>query len=100
MPSKRSADDTGKPPLSRGSACHRCFARKVRCSGQPDPATGIHACSSCLRTARFKNHDIALVKCAFNGEGKCSEEPGGLQLNGEPIASAVGPSTLYVDALV
>ncbi|GAA5936284.1 uncharacterized protein JCM15063_002769 [Sporobolomyces koalae] len=91
MPSKRSAEEVGRPPLSRGSACHRCFARKVRCSGQPDPSTGVHACNSCLRTARFKNHDISQVKCAFNGEGLCSEE-GGLQLNGEAISTPTGPT--------
>ncbi|GAA5884800.1 hypothetical protein JCM16303_007273 [Sporobolomyces ruberrimus] len=91
MPTKNSADDMARPPLSRGSACHRCFARKVRCSGQPDPKTGSHACSSCLRTARFKNHDISQVKCAFNGEGLCSEE-GGSQLNGEAIPSVAGPT--------
>ncbi|GAA5913274.1 uncharacterized protein JCM6883_005304 [Sporobolomyces salmoneus] len=91
MPVKRSADEVARPPLSRGSACHRCFTRKVRCSGTPTE-DGIHACSSCLRTARFKNHDLSQVRCSFNNEGLCSEE-GGAQLNGEPIPSASGPST-------
>ncbi|GAA5992091.1 hypothetical protein JCM5350_006343 [Sporobolomyces pararoseus] len=90
MPAKRTADEIGRPPLSRGSACHRCFKRKVRCS-PPEPDSGIHACSSCLRTARFKNHDLNLVRCAFNNEGLCSEE-GGLQMNGEPLPASAGPT--------
>ncbi|GAA6023027.1 hypothetical protein JCM10207_002046 [Rhodosporidiobolus poonsookiae] len=89
MPIKRSAEEGGRPPLARGSACHRCFARKVRCSGQPDPSTGVHACTSCMRTARFKGHDLALARCAFNGDGICSEE-GGPNLAGEVYANA-GP---------
>ncbi|GAA5872647.1 hypothetical protein JCM8547_003718 [Rhodosporidiobolus lusitaniae] len=89
MPIKRSAEEGGRPPLARGSACHRCFARKVRCSGQPDAASGMHACTSCLRTARFKGHDLALARCAFNGEGLCSEE-GGVNMQGETYANA-GP---------
>ncbi|KAM0754459.1 hypothetical protein T439DRAFT_321499 [Meredithblackwellia eburnea MCA 4105] len=59
---------TGEPPLQKGLACARCKARKVRCSGGPGP------CSSCLRTARFRGHDISQVKCAYNGEGMCSED--------------------------
>ncbi|GAA6042695.1 hypothetical protein JCM8097_003751 [Rhodosporidiobolus ruineniae] len=90
MPIKRSAEEGGRPPLARGSACHRCFSRKVRCSGQPDPSTGMHACTSCLRTARFKGHDLAVARCAFNGEGLCSEE-GGPTMTGEVYANA-GPA--------
>ncbi|GAA5843179.1 hypothetical protein JCM11251_001675 [Rhodosporidiobolus azoricus] len=89
MPIKRSPEEGGRPPLARGSACHRCFSRKVRCSGQPDPSSGMHACTSCLRTARFKGHDLAVARCAFNGEGLCSEE-GGVTMTGEVYANA-GP---------
>ncbi|GAA5887213.1 hypothetical protein JCM6882_002451 [Rhodosporidiobolus microsporus] len=89
MPIKRSPEEGGRPPLARGSACHRCFSRKVRCSGQPDPSTGMHACTSCLRTARFKGHELSVARCAFNGEGLCSEE-GGLTMTGEVYANA-GP---------
>ncbi|KAI5481668.1 transcription factor [Pseudohyphozyma bogoriensis] len=66
-PIKRPA---GEQPtvLAKGLACSRCKARKVRCSGEHP------ACSSCLRTARFRGHDIAQVKCAYNGSGKCSED--------------------------
>ncbi|BGP23094.1 transcription factor [Rhodotorula toruloides] len=90
MPIKRTPEEAARPPLARGSACHRCFARKVRCSGQPDPASGVFACTSCLRTARFRNHDLAQAHCAFNGEGLCSEE-GGPTLNGE-VYPNVGPA--------
>ncbi|BGO89903.1 hypothetical protein NBRC10512_003742 [Rhodotorula toruloides] len=90
MPIKRTPEEAARPPLARGSACHRCFTRKVRCSGQPDPATGVFACTSCLRTARFKGHDLAQAHCAFNGEGLCSEE-GGPTLNGE-VYPNVGPA--------
>ncbi|GAA5902651.1 hypothetical protein JCM8208_007029 [Rhodotorula glutinis] len=90
MPIKRSPEEGSRPPLSRGSACHRCFARKVRCSGQPSPETGLNACTSCLRTARFKGHDLAHARCAFQGEGLCSEE-GGPSMTGE-IYSNVGPA--------
>ncbi|BGP38273.1 hypothetical protein JCM10450v2_002216 [Rhodotorula kratochvilovae] len=90
MPIKRSPEEGSRPPLSRGSACHRCFARKVRCSGQPSPESGVHACTSCLRTARFKGHDLAHARCAFQGEGLCSEE-GGPSMTGE-IYSNVGPA--------
>ncbi|BGP14204.1 hypothetical protein JCM10213_001409 [Rhodosporidiobolus nylandii] len=89
MPIKRSAEEGGRPPLARGSACHRCFARKVRCSGQPDPASGMHACTSCLRTARFKGHDLSVARCAFHGDGLCSEE-GGPTMTGEVYPNA-GP---------
>ncbi|GAA6058603.1 hypothetical protein JCM10212_004014 [Sporobolomyces blumeae] len=90
MPSKRRVEDAGRPPLARGSACHRCFTRKVRCSGQPDPETGMHACHSCSRTAKFKGHDLAQVRCAFNGEGLCSEE-GGPTMNGDVLPPSNGP---------
>ncbi|GAA6052527.1 hypothetical protein JCM3770_003810 [Rhodotorula araucariae] len=90
MPIKRSPEEGSRPPLSRGSACHRCFARKVRCSGQPSPESGLHACTSCLRTARFKGHELAHARCAFHGEGLCSEE-GGPSMTGE-IYSNVGPA--------
>ncbi|GAA5921261.1 hypothetical protein JCM3775_002964 [Rhodotorula graminis] len=90
MPIKRSPEEGSRPPLSRGSACHRCFARKVRCSGQPAPESGLNACTSCLRTARFKGHDLAHARCAFQGEGLCSEE-GGPSMTGE-IYSNVGPA--------
>ncbi|GAA5886819.1 hypothetical protein JCM16303_005716 [Sporobolomyces ruberrimus] len=89
MPIKRTAEELERPPLPRGSACHRCFARKVRCSGQPDPASGVFGCSSCLRTARHRGHDVAQVRCAFEREGLCSEE-GGPTLSGEILA---GPSS-------
>lgn len=79
MPIKRSPEETSRPPLSRGrsvvpvlclsrrhsaltaavhldSACHRCFSRKVRCSGQPAPGSGVFACTSCLRTGAFRLH--------------------------------------------
>ena len=49
---------------------------------------------SSLFAARFKNHDLALCKCGFNGEGLCSEE-GGLQTNGEAIPSAKGPGSFH-----
>ncbi|GAA5880409.1 hypothetical protein JCM3774_006439 [Rhodotorula dairenensis] len=90
MPLRRTPEDSARPPLARGSACHRCFARKVRCSGQPDPATGMHACAACLRTARFKGHDLAHCRCAFGAEGLCSEE-GGPNLLGEIYPNA-GPA--------
>ncbi|BGP30389.1 hypothetical protein JCM10296v2_002143 [Rhodotorula toruloides] len=90
MPIKRTPEEAARPPLARGSACHRCFTRKVRCSGQPDPASGVFACTACLRTARFKGHDLAQAHCAFNGEGLCSEE-GGPTLNGE-VYPNVGPA--------
>ncbi|KAG0653827.1 hypothetical protein C6P46_002197 [Rhodotorula mucilaginosa] len=90
MPIRRAHEDGARPPLARGSACHRCFARKVRCSGQPDPATGVHACAACLRTARFKGHDLAHCRCAFGSEGLCSEE-GGPNLLGEIYPNA-GPA--------
>ncbi|GAA5982377.1 hypothetical protein JCM11641_006963 [Rhodosporidiobolus odoratus] len=96
MPIKRSAEEGGRPPLARGSACHRCFSRKVRCSGQPDPSTGLHACTSCLRTARFKGHELTVARCAFGGDGLCSEE-GGVTMTGEVYPNAgPGPSaSLY-----
>ncbi|KWU41103.1 hypothetical protein RHOSPDRAFT_37368 [Rhodotorula sp. JG-1b] len=90
MPIRRAHEDGARPPLARGSACHRCFARKVRCSGQPDPSTGVHACAACLRTARFKGHDLAHCRCAFGSEGLCSEE-GGPNLVGEIYPNA-GPA--------
>ncbi|GAA5922835.1 hypothetical protein JCM1841_003755 [Sporobolomyces salmonicolor] len=90
MPIKRLAEDTGRPPLTRGSACSRCYKRKVRCSGQPDPASGFHSCDSCRRTARYKGHDIYQARCSFNREGLCSEE-GGPTLSGEVYSNA-GPS--------
>ncbi|GAA5998627.1 uncharacterized protein JCM10292_007111 [Rhodotorula paludigena] len=62
MPIKRSPEETSRPPLSRGSACHRCFSRKVRCSGQPAPGSGVFACTSCLRTARFKGHELSQAR--------------------------------------
>ncbi|KAK4331315.1 Proteophosphoglycan ppg4 [Rhodotorula toruloides] len=77
MPIKRTPEEAARPPLARGS-------------GQPDPATGVFACTSCLRTARFKGHDLAQAHCAFNGEGLCSEE-GGPTLNGE-VYPNVGPA--------
>ncbi|GAA5993681.1 hypothetical protein JCM10908_002292 [Rhodotorula pacifica] len=89
MPIRRAPEDGGRPPLARGSACHRCFARKVRCSGQPEPSTGMHACAACLRTARFKGHELAHCRCAFGSEGLCSEE-GGPNLLGEVYPNA-GP---------
>ncbi|GAA5866134.1 hypothetical protein JCM1840_005085 [Sporobolomyces johnsonii] len=98
MPIKRSAEEGACPPLARGSACSRCFKRKVRCSGQPDPASGTWGCSSCLRTARFKRHDLSQVKCAFHGEGLCSEE-GGPTLSGE-ILSSTGPGALLRKAIL
>ncbi|GAA5828957.1 hypothetical protein JCM3766R1_003881 [Sporobolomyces carnicolor] len=90
MPIKRTAEELERPPLPRGSACHRCFTRKVRCSGQPE--TG-HACSSCLRTARHRGHDPSQVRCSFEREGLCSEE-GGPTLSGEilPGSTPTGPT--------
>lgn len=48
------------------SACHRCFTRKVRCSGQPE--TG-HACSSCLRTGECPI--LSRTSCSLN-DGRVS----------------------------
>ncbi|GAA5916320.1 hypothetical protein JCM5296_007028 [Sporobolomyces johnsonii] len=90
MPIKRLAEDAGRPPLSRGSACSRCYKRKVRCSGQPDPGSGFHSCDSCRRTARYKGHDVYQARCSFNREGLCSEE-GGPTLSGEVYSNA-GPA--------
>ncbi|GAA6059313.1 hypothetical protein JCM10212_005893 [Sporobolomyces blumeae] len=93
MPIKRTAEELERPPLPRGSACHRCFVRKVRCSGQPDPSTGLHGCTSCVRTARHRGHDVKQVRCAFEREGLCSEE-GGPTMSGEvlPGSASTGPT--------
>ncbi|GAA5961758.1 hypothetical protein JCM3765_004060 [Sporobolomyces pararoseus] len=93
MPIKRTAEELERPPLPRGSACHRCFSRKVRCSGQPDPSSGVYGCSSCLRTARHRGHDVSQVRCSFEKDGLCSEE-GGPTLSGEilPGAASTGPT--------
>lgn len=93
MPIKRTAEELERPPLPRGSACHRCFSRKVRCSGQPDPGSGVFGCSSCLRTARHRGHDVSQVRCSFEKDGLCSEE-GGPTLSGEILAGAgsTGPA--------
>ncbi|GAA5909513.1 uncharacterized protein JCM6883_003970 [Sporobolomyces salmoneus] len=93
MPIKRTAEELDRPPLPRGSACHRCFTRKVRCSGQPEPGSGVYGCTSCLRTARHRNHDVSQVRCSFEREGLCSEE-GGPTLSGEilPGSTPTGPT--------
>ncbi|GAA5932115.1 uncharacterized protein JCM15063_001123 [Sporobolomyces koalae] len=93
MPIKRTAEELERPPLPRGSACHRCFTRKVRCSGQPDASTGLYGCSSCLRTARHRGHDPSQVRCAFEREGLCSEE-GGPTMSGQVLtgAASTGPT--------
>ncbi|POY76393.1 hypothetical protein BMF94_0591 [Rhodotorula taiwanensis] len=92
MPPLGIFEEASRQPLARGTACHRCFVRKVRCTGQPDPASGMYACKACVRTARFKGHEVAYCRCAFSsdGDGLCSEE-GGPNVLGD-IYPQSGPS--------
>ncbi|KAK4050896.1 hypothetical protein OIO90_004872 [Microbotryomycetes sp. JL221] len=51
-----------EPARAKGTACKRCKARRVRCTGQNG-----QPCTACLRTAKAQGRDVKRVKCAYPG---------------------------------